>query len=213
MRPQRTENHSRQRILTLLRMHDRMTVGELSREIGITTMAVRQHLLHLEGEGEVNHEIERLGVGRPVHVYALTEKANHAFPDAYESFSTDILDAVSTLYGRARVGKLLEARNQKIVREHAAALYGIKSIPHRIAAFARSLDAQGCMVRLERKKGRMVLRQFNCLMPATTGKYPEICAMELHLYRSLFGPRTERTRCRRDGASSCDYVFPTSREA
>lgn len=63
-------------ILDLLRQHERMTVSELERELGVTATAVRQRLNRLLDKGylERHKENEAAGRGRPSHWYQLTEE-------------------------------------------------------------------------------------------------------------------------------------------
>jgi DNA-binding MarR family transcriptional regulator len=73
------EHPSRENILLLLKKRGPMSVNELKKELNITGPAIRQHLMFLEGEGLVDHAVKRQSIGRPTHLYKLTEKAEDFF--------------------------------------------------------------------------------------------------------------------------------------
>ena len=73
---------SRAKILGLLREQD-STVRDLATRLGLTNNAVRAHLVALQKEGLVRRGGLQTGTRKPHIVYALTENAIHAFPNAY----------------------------------------------------------------------------------------------------------------------------------
>src|SRR2546423_2768628 len=72
----------RGRVLAELCGHPR-TAAELAERIGTSSNAVRVHLDALRGAGLVAFTVERRGVGKPTHVYALTEAAEYVLSAAY----------------------------------------------------------------------------------------------------------------------------------
>ncbi len=61
----REQGETRQQILLLLRRKGPMTAGELSDDLGIGSVGVRQHLALLERDGLVQISGVRRSVGRP----------------------------------------------------------------------------------------------------------------------------------------------------
>src|SRR3546814_20635446 len=57
--------------------------ASLARRLGVSAMAVRQHLYDLEAEGLVTHEAEARPVGRPAKLWRLTPAADRFFPDGH----------------------------------------------------------------------------------------------------------------------------------
>lgn len=77
------ENGStRHLIMTLLKTKGPLTIGALAEELGITEMGVRRHVLQLEQEGLAKTKVVRQAMGRPLHMYSLTEKSEEYFPKA-----------------------------------------------------------------------------------------------------------------------------------
>ena len=90
----REQGETRQQILLLLRRKGPMTAGELSDDLGIGSVGVRQHLALLERDGLVQTSGVRRSVGRPSHLYALTAAAEALFPKAYDHLLIDALEFV-----------------------------------------------------------------------------------------------------------------------
>jgi len=98
---------TRRQIVEILKQRGRATVDELSKEIGITLMAVRLHLVVLERDGLVIRGSVREGPGRPTLVYRLTEQAEEVFPKHYDQLANNLLAAAKTELGAEGVEALL----------------------------------------------------------------------------------------------------------
>ena len=94
------DNPTRKKILLALKKNGSMSVEDLSGEVNITPMGVRQHLLLLEKSGAVEYITKKHGVGRPGFLYRLTETADDLFPKSYQSFAMDILTDIEHLDGK-----------------------------------------------------------------------------------------------------------------
>ncbi|TAN40628.1 MAG: winged helix-turn-helix transcriptional regulator, partial [Nitrospirae bacterium] len=62
-------NPTRESIVHLLKKHGGMSIDDMSKQIQITPMGVRQHLLALEKKGIVTYISKRKGIGRPGFIY------------------------------------------------------------------------------------------------------------------------------------------------
>ena len=202
------ENPTRKKIIMLLKKTENMTVAEMSKEIGITSMAVRQHLMSLEKRGIINYTTRKYGIGRPVFLYRLTDKARNFFPKAYASLVMEVLGTIERLDGREKVNRIFQERKDRMLRERLTALGNNGTVEKRVKALSELLDKDGYMVELDASSENFELRQYNCLVHNLIADYPEACAFELELYRELLGPGVQRTDCQRDGSPSCVYSIP-----
>lgn len=199
---------TRQKILFLLKKTGGLTNDALSRMIQITPMGVRQHLLSLEREGFVCYETVRHGVGRPIFVYKLTEKANDWFPSSYEKFAQQILRLVESREGRYRVDQLFQWRKESLL-EHSRALLGdVQSLKDKVLLFSKSLRQGGYLVELEQNGSGFILRQYNCPIRAISKDFPEACHYELEMYREIMGTAVHRSQCLAENGTSCEYLIP-----
>jgi len=202
------ENPTRKKIIMLLKKSEHMTVAEMSKEMGITSMAIRQHLMSLEKRGIINYTTRKYGIGRPVFLYKLTDKAMDFFPKAYGSFIKEMLGIIERLDGRTKVNRIFQERKERILRERLAALGGNGSAGKRVRALGELLDREGYMVEVSESADQMEFRQYNCLLYSLVGDYPEACALELELYQDLLGTGVVRSECQRDGSPACVYRVP-----
>src|SRR5439155_6374647 len=61
-------------LLDLLRKHGSLSVAQLKGAMQVTATAVRQRLVRLLAQGDIERRAQRISRGRPVHRYGLTEK-------------------------------------------------------------------------------------------------------------------------------------------
>lgn len=202
------ENPTRQKIITLLNKSEHRTVAELSKDMDITPMAVRQHLMALERKGIISYVAKKYGIGRPVFLYSLTEKARAAFPKAYGSFIHDMLGFLSEIDGLEKVEKMFKFRKDRMVKEYTKLLSKARSFSEKVYLFAEHLDNEGFMTEAGEENGHFVVQQFNCMLAEVSSEYPQSCKNELQIYRELFGKDVIRTQCQRDGFPSCRYEIP-----
>lgn len=202
------ENPTRKKIIMLLKKAEHLTVAELSKEMSITSMAVRQHLMSLEKRGIINYTTRKYGIGRPVFLYRLTERALDFFPKAYSSFAKEVLRSVETMDGREKVVRIFDQRKNRLFGEYKSLLDSYPDVGQRANAFAEMLDKAGYMVDVDNATDTIEFKQFNCLLHDVVGDYPEACEFELALYRDILGDKVERIECQRDGFPACTYSIP-----
>jgi predicted ArsR family transcriptional regulator len=202
------ENPTRQRIIKLINREGQLTVTDLSRELAITPMAVRQHLLSLERKGIVVYETKKYGIGRPVFVYKLTDKAKSSFPKVYERFTLEVLRIIEETEGRERLEKIFKVRKKNMQAKLEHAFADTSSLPEKIYRLARVLDSDGCMTEVKEHPSEYHLTKYNCVLSGVTSKYPELCKHELDLYKNVFGKKVVREQCQRIGQPSCIYKIP-----
>jgi predicted ArsR family transcriptional regulator len=190
------ENPTRERIVTLLKRAGHLTVADMSKEMGITPMAVRQHLMSLEKRGLVSYE---------------TPKAQEVFPSAYGKLAGDLLRTVEELDGRKKVDKLFKTLKGRRLDEKEQLLEGMEPFEARVSALAGALNEEGQMAEVESDGKAWTLNIFNCVIPSVAQSYPEACRYELELFRDLLGPKVKRTACQTAGSPACVYSIPLPR--
>jgi predicted ArsR family transcriptional regulator len=173
-------------------------------------MAVRQHLMSLERKGIISYVTKKYGIGRPVFLYSLTEKANDIFPKTYRKFIHEVLGALEKTEGRKKVEKIFKLRKEGQLQERLGSLAGRQGLGERVRTLAEHLDKDGYMVELREGHGHFSLKQFNCLLYGVAEEYPEACKYELELYRDLLGKGVTRALCRREGDPACEYIIPVA---
>jgi len=200
----RAQGSTRNEILQLLRRNGQMTAGELSGELGVGAVGVRQHLATLCEDGLVAAVGVRRGLGRPSHLYALTDKAGQRFPRAYESIALDALGYVAAT-GEAQIELLFEQRARRLAAQYQSCLSGA-SVEERVALLAGLLNDQGYMCEWERADdGSIMLTEHNCPIDCVARAFPQACECELRLYEELIGAPLAQISTIAGGSARCCY--------
>jgi predicted ArsR family transcriptional regulator len=77
------ERKTRRAIVKLLKTEGPIDSAQLAERLGLTAMAVRQHLYALQSQNLVTAEERPVPVGRPAKYWSLTREADRLFPEAY----------------------------------------------------------------------------------------------------------------------------------
>src|SRR4051794_17152806 len=171
-------------ILTLLKRRGVLSADELAEALNVSGVSVRQHLDVLETEGLVAATIERRRIGRPRHLFALTEAAADCFPNSYHLLATSLLEQVMEQDGAPKLTELLEGRRQRLLEQHLPLLEG-QELETRVAALTRLQDQAGYMAEMEPQDDGYVLRQHHCALCRVARGFPQICQKELELFSEL----------------------------
>ncbi|HSY78574.1 MAG TPA: transcriptional regulator, partial [Verrucomicrobiae bacterium] len=105
-------------VLYQLKTRGPQTAAQVARRLGVTAMAVRQHLYRLNVEDLVEFTDERRKVGRPARVWRLTSAAAERFPDTHGDLTVEIIGAVRATFGEAGMDKLLRERLRRQIDEY-----------------------------------------------------------------------------------------------
>jgi DeoR family suf operon transcriptional repressor len=204
----RANGITRQEILTSIKYNGTMTAEELSQELHISQVAVRQHLASLEAEKIIAITVERRGLGRPSHRYKLTPDGDETFPRRYEALATMIVEelrdwqgeeAVQSLFVRGRERQYLALANRMRDKPFAA----------KVQELARFQSENGYMAEFAEgdTPGECRLIQHNCAICAVARPYPHICCkqeMEM-LQQTLEGAEIVREEYIMAGDHTCTY--------
>ena len=179
---------TRQEILLSIKSSGSMTAEELARELGISQVAVRQHLSSLEAEGSIAVSIERRGLGRPSHRYMLTAAGDETFPREYDSLANGLLNELRAWQGEAAVKQLLSLRRERMGQTLTSRLRD-KSLAARVNELARVETENGYMAEAEQaENGTFTLTKRNCAVCSVARNHPEICCQsEDKMFKNLLG--------------------------
>ena len=204
----REQGETRDQILRLLRRNGPMTAAGLSTVLGIGAVGVRQHLALLENDNLVRIADLRRGVGRPSHLYALTEQAESLFPKHYDRMATDALAFVETLGGAPALDQLFSKRRNQLAEQYAPRLAG-KPRAEQVAELALILSDQGYMCEWSQEAdGSFTLTEYNCPVDCVAREYPQLCGHELTLYENILGTPIARDETMSNGGTCCRYHIP-----
>src|ERR1044072_9098785 len=105
-----SERKTRRAIAKLLKTDGPIDSAQLAERLGLTAMAVRQHLYALQREGLVTAEARPVPIGRPATFWRLTAAADHLFPEAYAELSVALINSVKDAFGDEGLERVLTSR-------------------------------------------------------------------------------------------------------
>jgi predicted ArsR family transcriptional regulator len=201
------ENPTREKIIMLLKKNGPMPIEYLSKELKITSMGIRQHLLSLERKGLIDYVTKKQGIGRPAFLYRLTDKADDLFPKAYHSFIIDTLKDIERNEGREKVDELFKWRKMRLIKDTKDILSD-KNLDEKVYGLRDMLESKGYFVELDEDDSAYTLKEFNCPISQVATEFKEACKHELQFYKEVLGRDVKRLECMSDGNVSCTYSIP-----
>jgi predicted ArsR family transcriptional regulator len=198
---------TRRHILDYLKRSGRATVDEIAAAAGITSMGVRRHLLTLENADLVKMRLERRPMGRPTHVYELTESADALFPQNYHQLAIQLLDGIVESDGTEKVARLFARRKERMLEAHVDRMKG-KDLAGRVATMAQIMTENGYMAHWKKIDGGYAIVEHNCAIARVARRYPQACACEVEFIEKMLGPNVQATRQSHiaDGDACCAYM-------
>jgi predicted ArsR family transcriptional regulator len=202
------DNSTRSSIIQLLKKSNGLSIEDLSKNIPITPMGIRQHLLALEKKGIVTYTAQKNGIGRPGFVYMLTNQADTLFSTSYDKFAIEILNDIKKFEGTEKLDMIFKWRKEKQLSNIKDALSGMETFADIVTGLKNVLEAEGLIVELSRNNGNYHLKQFNCPIKKIAAHFKDLCTYELQLYQELLGEQVTREQNIAEGSSACFYKIP-----
>ncbi len=202
------EARTRSTILNLLKRQGAQDAGRLSQRLGISAMAVRQHLYAMQAEGLIGYEEEPRPVGRPAKLWRLTPSADRFFPDGYADLTLGLVEDMKAAFGEAGFDKILEQRSRSQTAAYRGRVGKAVSLPKRLAALAAIRSEEGYMAEVEKiGPGSYLLIENHCPICRVAAVCTGLCAAEMAVFRAVLGPdvSVERTDHILAGARRCAY--------
>jgi predicted ArsR family transcriptional regulator len=202
-------NHSTRRgILNLLKTQGPSDSQQLASKLGLSPMAVRQHLYALRRAKLVSCKPEERPFGRPAKVWRLLRAADRYYPDGHAVLSIRLIDAARSAFGQKQLGRLLARIEEKEVHMIAPRMPRKATLKERILALVRIRTEQGYLADLKTPEdGLFFLIQNHCPILTAAGACRELCEAEQGVFQKLLGGGCgiERTEHALDGARRCVY--------
>lgn len=195
---------TRDQIIRVLKTKGRATVLGLADQVNVSAVTVRHHLSGLQADGLVEATLERGTVGRPRHVYHLTDAGEELFPRQYLSLSRRLLDRINSSLSPDLISRLFEEMARQIVSEHAHEL-GQKPPAERMDVLADILESEGFMVTWEDRDDEYWVIEHNCPYRNLAHDFPAVCQLDKTLIASILEAPAEKIRCQVEGAADCAF--------
>jgi DeoR family suf operon transcriptional repressor len=152
---------TRQLILETLKEYGRATVSGLAGAVGVKEVTVRHHLNALQANGLVCVEAERQPVGRPRHVFSLTEAGQSLFPQKYHLLAERMLDQLKASMPPETVEVFLQQLATQMADEVRAEIERLP-IEKQLARVVEVLSREGFMAQWKREGDTLRLTEHQC---------------------------------------------------
>jgi predicted ArsR family transcriptional regulator len=208
---------SKKRILGLLKKGGERTAAMLAHELGLTDVAIRQHLLALEAMDmvtqrvlPVEHSGSGRGRGRPATLWSLTEASQALFPERHAELTVGLIEAMRSALGEDALLKVIDTRADAQVNLYRDRLPP-RSLPikDRVEALARLRTEEGYMADVcMNEDGSLLLIEHHCPICDAAKSCVGLCGAELRVFQEALGPdvAVERTQHLLSGDSRCVYL-------
>ena len=203
---------TKQNILQELLKQGRATASKLAKSLKISSQAIRRHLSELETDGLIEHEAVQTGMGRPQHLYQLSDRGKELFPHRYGEFAVSFLDTLAETVGKERVSTVLAKQWQKKAKVYRDRV-GNGTIIERVAKLVQLRQEEGYMAELHQtqsqsEKAEFIFTEYNCAISEVAESYPSVCGHELEMFAAILPDCTvERTHWLNQGEHQCGYLI------
>lgn len=207
-RQQPGERKTRRAIIKLLKTEGPIDSAQLAERLGLTAMAVRQHLYALQKENLVTAEERPVPVGRPAKFWQLTREADRLFPEAYAELSVALIDALQDTFGEEGLNRVLVSRCARQRSDYVKRIRPADSLEKKLCELARVRTEEGYMAEvMQEDDGSYLLVENHCPICAAANACQGFCTTELDLFRSVLGTGVEVKRVEHivSGDRRCAY--------
>jgi|SRR6516162_6833735 len=209
----RAESKTRRRIVKILKTEGPLDSATLAQRIGVSAMAVRQHLYVLQDQQIVTAKERPVPVGRPAKYWELTRKADRLFPDAYAELSVSLIDSLNDAFGADGLQRILERRTARQGAAYSARIPAAMPLRRKLQKLVEIRTEEGYMAELRSEgAGQYLFIENHCPICAAASSCTGLCANELILFRTILGPGTnvERVEHILAGQRRCVYRVSTA---
>ena len=206
---------TRRAIVKRLKADGPLDSARIAKRLGLTPMAVRQHLYALQDEKLVAAEERRRPRGRPAKYWHLTREADRLFPDAYAELSVALISAMGNALGPSGVEKVLASRCAAQRAAYRARMPRSAPLADKLRALARQRTDEGYMAEVRRHGDGFLFIENHCPICAAATACQGFCSTELDLFRDVLGPgvSVERGEHIVSGDRRCVYRISPVRDS
>ncbi|WP_416666455.1 helix-turn-helix transcriptional regulator [Egbenema bharatensis] len=205
--PSKKTPRTRQSILNLLKQEGAMASQDLADRLGVSAMAVRQHLYGLQEKQLVTYEEEARSMGRPAKLWRLTPAADRFFPHGYAELTLGLIQSAIEAFGEAGLEKLLDVRTRQQIADYQSQVPMQDSLEDKLNQLASLRTEEGYMAEVQSMAdGSYLLIENHCPICAAATTCTGLCDREQEVFQAVLGQvAIERTEHMIAGARRCAY--------
>lgn len=200
----------RRDLLVRLRSLGPSSPEALAADLGVSRTGMLQQLHSLEQAGLVSRQAVKHGVGRPRHLYDVTEAAQDLFPTNYDGLANGLLAAIRSIGGDGLITGVFDERRRltrdRVRQRLAERLPPDAPLIDRVRELAVIQDEQGYLAEAQvGPDGVVRLIERNCAIYRVSADHAAACRAELDLFREILGGDVQRETHIAAGDRCCTY--------
>lgn len=196
-------------ILDILKRRGPNEAQDIAARLGVTPMAVRQHLYALQSEGLVTFAPAPNdgGRGRPSKLWRALPTADALFGDAHAELSVELIGGIKEVFGERGLDRLIAKRTEHQVARYKAALASAGTLKEKVRRLAKLRTEAGYMAESRAEDGGFLLIENHCPICRAAMACTGLCRQELEVFQAALGPNfvVARTDHILAGARRCAY--------
>jgi len=186
---------TRKRILELLKFNGPSDANALAEDLGISAMAIRQHLYEFQKEGRVSFIEEPRPMGRPAKLWCLANQSDDQFPDSHDSLAVDLIKSIPAVFGSSGMEKLIANRVEQQVTQYQELMPKPgSSLRKKLECLVKIRSDEGYMADLLEEDGELLFVENHCPICAAATACVGLCAGELELFQRVLGEQVQIER-------------------
>jgi predicted ArsR family transcriptional regulator len=205
-------SHTRQAIIDTLKVLQYATVNELAEAVGVKPVTVRHHLNALQADGLASSRERRQPVGRPIHIFSLTEKADGMFSQKYRVLVERLLDQMKTHLPEPAFKALITDLAGAIADEFRSELDRLPQ-QERMNRLVEILEGEGFIAEWQTTEDGIQLVEHHCPYYHIGQRHPELCQIDHALIHVAMGGGVEKSSCMLEGDRACTFLLPDIQSA
>lgn len=194
-------------ILGFLKAGGQASLADVASHLEVSKQGALRHLEALLAEGlvEKGHESPPARVGRPEHVYRLTDAAAEHFPHAHRELAGELVKFM----GAAQLERFFAERSARTEAAMAAEVTGM-TLEQKVRRIGELASATGHMTEVvDNGDGSFAIRHCNCPIADVASETGHPCHREQAMYERVLGTNVERTTWLANADAACTYVIKT----
>lgn len=195
---------TRQAVLETLKELGRASISDLADAVSVKQVTVRHHLNTLQADGLVAVEEERQPVGRPRHIFCLTEAGQSQFPQKYHVLVERMLDQLKDSMPSETVAVFMQQLASQVADEVRNEVKGLP-VEQQLARLVEVLGEEGFMAQWEREGDTIRLTEYHCPYYFVGQRHPEVCAIDETIIRIALDTDVMKSACLLHGDNVCTF--------
>ncbi len=199
---------TRRAILMILKQEGPKDPVALASRLGISSVAVRQHLYTLRNDHMVAYEEQPRPMGRPAKMWRLTPVAASFFPDTHAALTRNLLQATEKTFGAEGLRQVVCQCARSQIESYRQRVSKDSSLQYRLKILASIRNEEGYMAKIQpQKDGSFLLIENHCPVSAAANACTQLCDAELEVFQAVLGKGilVERLEHIVAGARRCVY--------